>query len=355
MPRFTSPLVAARRSMTALAALGLLAALLTCASHARAQGAADETSDLNPLIGRVARRNVYAEEILARCLPELRELAAGEAQMSEFLRASRPVVFAALRERIDERLVVAQAEAGLSEEGDARLRAYEEAMRLRLIEQNGDMVEEADRRLREKTGYGLDETVRRFREQSLIRGIINEKFAKQLEVRPEELSAYYDAHHEEFILPSQPLVRRIRIADPDDADRIDRLLEGGATFAIIAGSHENLLQARDRAVVGSSLPGPWGEAFAAMEADGLEDGERSPRIDLGDEGFGWIEFARMSDEKLRTFEQSKGKIQGIIRQQHFQTVMREYAKELEVSGQVTDPEFMTDRVLDVALKILYGQ
>jgi peptidyl-prolyl cis-trans isomerase SurA len=142
------------------------------------------------------------------------------------------------------------------------------------------------------------------RDQLTIRRLLDEVLAPRVEVREEEIRAYYDAHQGELAYPTVVTLREIAVAkQPSEASiaRVKGLLERVRDGALAGGDFATLAKGvadAEGGDFGSSFKFRPGEAIPALEraAAGLRPGDIS-QVVAGPEGYWLVRLVSIENDR----------------------------------------------------------
>ncbi len=232
------PVPAARFRLRRHVAVLLLAGMLALAGVVRAE-------ILDRIVAVVNDDVITQREVDEMAVPLFAGAAQGELLSEKEAGQARE---AALRQLIDERLVVQTARK-------AKMQVSDQEVQERLNEVRGRFAsaEEFERALAEQ-GLTKTQLLQRFRDQLMARKLINEQVRAKIRVGPADVEQYFAAHAQEFAMPAEVHARHILIRVNDErtdaqasalAHELYEKLRAanGADFAELAKQHSQAPEA----------------------------------------------------------------------------------------------------------------
>ena len=306
----------------------------------------DGPRTLSAMIGQINGNPVYADDVLRDLADQLRVVAERE-DTAGFQRQARQAITSAVRARLQDTLILGEAERALTDRERTAVRFQALNKRDELVRRFGlGSVARAERAILDETGFTLQETLRRFRE-SLVTGVyIQQNLNARVNVSKREIERYYQENLDSFQPPARRNLSVIMVADAAAADVLVRDLKAGASFEELAASPINLYPD------GGVLTAEVGDeplrypAWNAALAD-LEPGEWAGPLSGGRYPF-FVCLVDVEQPPQQTLVEAQADIQRRLSEQQFLNLRARFLQRLEAEGSFDDPEEMVDRLVDVA-------
>jgi hypothetical protein len=266
----------------------------------------------------------------------------------DFARRAEQLLLTELYRMIQDALVLAEAEAGLSPQQQQGLFGALQRIRENIISQYGGSEPVAEQQIREQ-GYegGIDELLERERQKLLIRKYQEEKLFPKIDVNRREVERYYHTHAEQFNPPAQITVSVLIASSVAAADQVDALLADGKTFEVADAIDGARL--RHFEFEGSL------DQFDALMSDSvnqkvrrLSPGERTDRTET-QAGHIWARLDTLEPGEGRTLQEVYQEIENKLRATKFNRLSRKYVDELMEKGNFTPIDQMMLVLMEVAL------
>jgi hypothetical protein len=332
------------RWLRRLPAIPIAVALVAGAAAAQV-GPPAAGQDRNPVIGTVGESSMRAMEVLAPLRPRLEPLAASIG-LGEFLQQARPIVAAALRERVIDRLAAEEMEDVISPEQRGQLENYLRQIRDSIVHKNGGTPEAAEAKLRQEKGVGVADLVADSRRDQLVRMLKTARFEGGLVVSGADVERYYSEHLEDFARPGVTMIRRVDVSGAAAADAVAALLASGTPFGEVAGRPEN---ANPRKAREHRLDSVKDDQVIAL-VRGLKEGDVSDRLDR-DGVSTWVEVIRIIPARHLSLDEVKIVAEARLRNETVEKAYAEYGAKLLATGAYTGMDQMTDRLLEAAVRM----
>lgn len=287
---------------------------------AAGQGAATQDGDRGlefpEVVARIDDYTITRGELLAHAeIVRLNALQGGGADPAGSLVFYRQVLDAL----IGERLMYADLERRGAVVGDAEVERAFQAM----VEQRGGR--EAFEAAMQAQRISLDALRRQLRQNLTIERLLTRDIASQVRPTEQELRRFYDSNLDRMWKPERHRVRHILkrvslMTSEDGKEKIHAQLlalrqqaANGADFADLAADHSEDADSRAK---GGELPWviivePQGDAFAEAVVGLATVGQMSDIVETP-QGLHLIQLMGREPTKLRTFEEAKAEIAGIL-------------------------------------------
>lgn len=308
---------------------------------------------VDEIVGEINTKPIYAVEFLSTMADRMRQVAE-EAPPDEWRRFARMRIHQELRARLHAELILADSYAqlppahrqGLSVILDDLLRRDRSAQR-----GSEALVE---RELREQNSTLGQQ--RQDRREKLLIDLRYREWWQQVHVSADEVELAYERDYEKYNPDPRAIFRRIRIyADDEEAvARIQRRLDAGEPFAVVAEDPANLNSPEEGGLIQGvgSFPGGYQEAtFFASEplneaVRGLTEGQWGGPVESGTT-VSWLYLERIERHKVSLFD-ARPQIRRQLEQERFLEVQDAEFRTMMARSSFTDLEVMTDKLLVIA-------
>lgn len=222
---------------------------------------------VDSLIGQVNGRPIFADEFFEPIEAQL-QAASQRMNTQEFAQQAVQIVSTRLLEVVQNELVLAEAEAGLTQEERKGIFAFMRYLQEDVIAKEGSGTRgETERRLREEEGVSLEEYLELEKNKALISKLIFEKIRPRVIVSWRDIEREYERRKDEYQPPALVTLSRIRLDTREQTRQIEQVrerLEAGEDFAAVAES------------LGFENGGEWMKV--EMGPGGVEDMQLNPEI-----------------------------------------------------------------------------
>lgn len=325
-----------------------------------AAGKVGISTAVDAMVGHVSGQAIYASKVFD--LVGDAELAARGGRLSRhaFSREAHDIVTRRLMEVVINVLLLAEAEAALSEQQQAGLRYRLKEHREELVRKFGaGSPKVADRRLREEEDLGLDEKVEEFRRAAIIENHKRQILTPKINISRKDIIRYYRDHQDEFNQKSGRRIHMISTGSDADAETIDRLLndEGRPFLEIASDPVLNDHQANRRGFFAEAIDGAQVFNLDALNeaAQSLKSGEHTQRVTIK-ETYYWLWATKVEAGKAQTLKQAQSLIRRRLIERRYSSLAIRYQADLfhrgsfDPRGPDEDPlEPMVDALLEVAM------
>ncbi|RMD62714.1 MAG: hypothetical protein D6824_06415 [Planctomycetota bacterium] len=310
-------------------------------------------------MGQINGRPLFASEFFAPMDARLRA-EAKRLPPQQWVQFARREISQALRTRVVNELLLAEARASLTPEQRKGLLAFIENFRETLVSQNQGSEEIAERALLEQEGATLDEKARELLDQELLRMQLRKALADQVQVSWREVEIEYERRKDEFQPPPTITLRMIRIP-ADDADRrrrVEEALARGESFEAVAKRESAWnpegggLYPRDGAL---QLDAPslaqadiFGPAPLNEAARSLSPGSWTGPIAFNN-ALHWLYLEKIEQPSTPLFE-AQLQLYNELRNRRLQEAEQRYLEDLINRGSLTDLARMERRLLAFAIE-----
>ncbi len=310
------------------------------------------------LVGQINGKPVFADQFLEPLEDRLLRTAE-EASGRELDAKFRQIIFASLKEVVRSELMLAEAEATLTEQQRMGLFALLDKMYQDQLRMGGGTVSGAEQRAL-RSGSGLQEFMGTKREEVLIRNLIAEQIVPLVIVSWRDVEREYHRRYDEFNPLATVTLARIRLDRASQAAQIEdvtRRLAAGEPFARIADE----LGVPDGGRWETFTMGPGGITDIGVSQDikraleGLEEGQTSKPVMMGGSMI-WIHVAAVSRPEARSLYDPEVQLMLIrrVREMRYGVEFERYVASLQAQGIFDDLDRMADRLYTIAL-LRYGR
>jgi hypothetical protein len=310
------------------------------------------------LVGQINGKPVFADRFLEPLEDRLLRTAE-ETSGRELDRRFRQIIFDSLKEVVRSELMLAEAEATLTEQQRMGLFALLDRMYQEQLRMGGGTVSGAEQRAR-RSGSGLQEYMGTQKEVVLIRNLISEQIAPLVIVSWRDVEREYRRRYDEFNPAATVTLARIRLDRASQAAQIEdvtRRLEAGEPFAKIAEE----LGVPDGGRWEAFTMGPGGITDIGVSQDikraleGLEEGQTSKPVVMGGSTI-WVHVAAVSRPEARSLYDPEVQLMLVrrVRDARYGVEFERYVASLQAQGIFDDLDRMADRLYTIAV-LRYGR
>jgi len=365
----TGPPALASSAAEAVSAPAAPAAAATSSTTGRPSVSAEQASSspqtsgagrsVDALVGQINGRPLFASEFFAPMDARLRA-EARRLPPRQWAQFAREEINRALRTRVVNELLLAEARASLTPEQRKGLLAFIENFRETLVSQNQGSEEIAERNLLEQEGATLDQKARELLDQELLRMQLRKALADQAQVSWREVEIEYERRRDEFQPPPTITLRMIRIPadDLERRRRVEEALARGEPFEAVARRQSAWnpegggLYPRDGAL---QLDAPslaeaniFGPAPLNDAARSLSPGAWTGPIEFNG-SLHWLYLERVERRSVSLFD-AQLQLYNELRNRRLQEAEQRYLEELISRGSLTNLARMEQRLLAFAIE-----
>ncbi len=300
---------------------------------------------VDAMVGQINGRALYAGAVLGVMDEQLTALGKNVSGR-EFDRLAMELIAARLRGMILDQLILGEAERDLNENERMGLRFMlkeERGKMLRLYGQGSPEL--ADRTLQDRTGKGLEETLREFRQQVVVERYMRQKFWPKVNVLRKDVERAYKERHEEFNPQASWTIHLIRVKVGADANRIEARLQAGEDFLTVAKDPGNRMRLKEE---GMEVKENGLNVEALNEVlPTLKEGEYSSRIDANGYAY-WVYVEKIVGGQAKPLREVFAQIERDLKEQQFHRETLKFREELFRSGNFAPLDEMLEAVYHVA-------
>jgi len=302
---------------------------------------------VDAMVGQINGRPLYASTIFDEIGDETIRTMAANQPKAEFVRDIYILLKNTLGQKITDALLLAEAQASLTEREQAGLLDILRNYREQLISEAGGFVAGAEAKLQRERGISLQEAVEQQRQKILVSKYLQDQLYPRIHVTRYDVERYYQENIEEY-QPSPSITVQVLLArNPRDADAVEEALAEGKAFKEISQMRGVRLSELEHSGDIASYDGlAWEQANAAVHA--LSEGEHSDRVKVPI-GSVWVKVAEVETGESQSLPEVYLDIEKRLRAQRFDQLNRKYMAELLDEGNYTPVEQMLDALVEVAV------
>jgi len=302
---------------------------------------------VDAMVGQINGRPLYASTIFDEIGDETIRTMAANQPKAEFVRDIYILLKNTLGQKITDALLLAEAQASLTEREQAGLLDILRNYREQLISEAGGFVAGAEAKLQRERGISLQEAVEQQRQKILVSKYLQDQLYPRIHVTRYDVERYYQENIEEY-QPSPSITVQVLLArNPRDADAVEEALAEGKAFKEISQMRGVRLSELEHSGDIASYDGlAWEQANAAVHA--LSEGEHSDRVKVPI-GSVWVKVAEVETGESQSLPEVYLDIEKRLRAQRFDQLNRKYMADLLDEGNYTPVEQMLDALVEVAV------
>ncbi len=193
---------------------------------------------VDAMVGQINGRPIYASEVFEEAGEEQLQALGRNNPPAEFRQQAAFLLSEKLRQLITDALILAEAEASLTEDQQVGLFVALQEFRGELISKAFGSEAIAEEQLQRDRGISLDEAVELHRQRMLTQRYLHEKLYPRVHVERRQVERFYKENEQRFA-PLDTVVVAVLYTDDDrHADQIERRLDAGEDFDAVAGPYE---------------------------------------------------------------------------------------------------------------------
>ncbi len=226
----------------------------------------------------------------------------------------------------------------------------EEVQKLIEAQRAQEGSEEAFQLSLEERGLSEEILVKNMEWASLLDQVLTQEVYDKIDVRDDELLAYYEENKEDyFMVPESLELSHILVEIREDRSQEEAFnkivgirdeIEGGMPFGEAAARYSDGPSALREGVIGQISPGQTSEAFEAA-AFSLEPGVVSDPV-LTEFGYHLILVSAKNPEKERPFQDVETQIRSILEAEKGDFRVREYINGLQAKAKIVLPDWVVE-------------
>lgn len=186
----------------------------------------------------------------------------------------------------------------------------------------GFLSEKAFELALEREGIKIEDLKKRYKEELMIKKLIDKEVKPEIEVAKKEIRKYYYSNKERFKELERVEINHILFADYSQAAKAWERLSSGVKFAQVAGEE----------YLGSFEKGQL-ERNIEKVAFNLKEGEVSQIIKT-ESGYHIIKLKKKKETRLKRLSEVKEKIRNILSSRKMEKKLQEYLEELKAKQEI---------------------
>lgn len=313
-----------------------------------------EAAFVDAKIGDVNNRPVYVSDFLSPLEERLRT-EAGKRPRAEWITMARKEIRDRLTTFVEDELLRAEALNKLTPDQRSGVLTFMRQLQNQEISKSRGSRVEAEERVREKTGKGMDEFMESEKEKNLIQYELRGIFRK-INVSWHDIELAYEKNYELFNPSPTAFLGIIRVAKDDTADvqLISEALAAGKDFDEAASMEQNRYLPEKAGMNAKEFAGTFetSEFFAYEELNDavrkLSPGATTGPIEAGGSVW-WIKLHRVEQKSMGLYDAQLGISEGIMKMRQNEA-RQKYIRRLQERASVSDMDEMTDALLAVAVE-----
>ncbi len=309
------------------------------------------TYTVDAMVGQVNGESVYAGEVLNPIDAQLRALRRSVGAR-EFMEQAARLVRGQLDQVVLDRLILAEAESKLNEEERYRLRMIMADIRAELVRRHGQGSEQlASAVLAEKTGFDLQQTLRRERQRLLIGTYQQRYLLPKIDVSRMDVEREYQTNAAVYRPRPTRTLRMIVVDEPAAAETVSRRLAEGEPFTDVASDAAlNGYKPADAGLFAQALVDTevFGEAQLNAAVAALGEGESAGPLTLADGRQAWLFVEALAQGEARSLQDVQIDIERKLRDRQVQVLTMQERRRLLAEGSYDPIARMQSQVMEVA-------
>ena len=314
---------------------------------------ADRTFVVDAMVGQVNGKPIYASIVFAEIGTEELELLGRVNTRGRFRDSAFRLIYLKLREIVENAVILAEAERGLSQHQHLALLGMLEKEREKIIADYGKgSLKLARENLFREKGVTIEEELANRRKKALSDQYVRTKILPHIRIYDRAVKNYYQDHPEQFNPAPSVTVRIMTVSTTSSAVAVDEALAAGEPFEDVAAQFSNLHREDGGFVLTVQTPlaefaeVAWPELNEAVRP--LKPGQHSGRVTLED-SYGWIKLEQLEQSQTQTLEEVYLAIEEELKVARFRKESFKYMAGLLSRSSYTPIEQMADALLNVAM------
>ena len=326
--------------------LSLLALLACCLPLKSAQA---QTYSVDAMIGQVNGRAIYTRDVLDEQLCQTLANWGKELPLSEFRQRATERIVLRLNAMVTDALVLGEAQRDLSDRQRQSLTVAVSRQRetlLREFGQGSPALAEAE--LIKQTGFGLDQTLKQWRQAVIVKRYMRQKLQPKINVTRKDIKRYYYDHQDDYNPPPSRTIHVIQTNPGEEAETVTEMLDRGTPFPEVAEDPRNSFHHDTQGLMGDMV----GQQLFADEnvnkaAVTLEPGQYAGPFTVGDKQW-FVYVDRINEQPGKTLMDVQTEIQNMLFEQQYREQTERYRKELIERGNFNSIEQMAQTLVQIA-------
>ena len=308
---------------------------------------------VDAMVGQINGIPVYASNTFHDIGEDVLERTGRQKDRLAFERDVSELVLSTLTQVITDALILAEAEADLSEPERMGLLGFVAEEREKLLAQGLGSRSLTEDVLQDRLGRSIQEELAFRRDQLIINRYMQTKLYPKIHVTRREVERYYQSNLD-YYKPEPTVTIRVIIArDESTADNVEAALEAGQSFEDVAQKFSSFQP--DRGGLMEPVETRLHE-FSALSWDNvndevrkLEPGQHSPRTAASDRLTAWVQLVDVQGGEERPISEAYLEIEDRLQAMQYDQLSREYLSDLLRKGTYTPVHEMVDPLVEVAM------
>ncbi|QNN20759.1 hypothetical protein HED60_00250 [Planctomycetales bacterium ZRK34] len=317
----------------------------------------DKTNEwtVDAMVGQVNGKPIYASAIFKGIGEEQLERLGQSQPRLVFRSEAERLIYADLRSRVTNAMILAEAERGLSEREQLGLLGYLKQEREKILANFGaGVAAKAEDELMKEKGHGIADELEARRQQLLTQKYLRERLYPKIYVTRQEVERYYNDHYDEFNPKPTVTLRVLIVRDEKTADKVDAALAAGDSFEKVTDEYGIFRAPQAGLMDPQKLDGKLSEANLLSwpqlnkKIQSLSVGQHTDRTKI-DPGYGWVALEKLEGGEKKSLQDVYLRVEAGLRDRKFNTLSRKYTEKLLENGNYTPIQQMGSALLDVAM------
>jgi len=302
---------------------------------------------VDAMVGQINGRPLYASTVFKDIGEQTLETMAANKPKAEFVRELYDLLRATLGQQITDALVLAEAQASLTDRERAGLLDILRQFREDLISKAGGTLALAEERMRRERGIDLEEAVEQQRQRILVSKYMQDKLYPRVHVSRHEVERFYEENDEMFNPKPRITVQVILARGDAIARQVIDALAAGKSFEQVGEMRDIRLSELEHSGGPETFDGlAWPQANEAVR--GLSEGESVGPVEVSI-GQVWLRLHEVRTGESKSLQEVYLAIEKRLRAQKFDRLNRQYMANLLRQGNYTDIDLMLDALVEVAV------
>lgn len=315
----------------------------------------NEPWTVDAMVGQVNGKPIYASAIF-KGIGEEQLQRIGQSQPRLVFRSeAERLIYADLRSRVTNAMILAEAERGLSEREQLGLLGYLKQEREKILANFGaGVAARAEDELMKEKGHGIADELEARRQELLTQKYLREKLYPKVFVTRQEVERYYNDHYDEFNPSPTVTLRVLIVRDEKTADQVDAALKADESFEKVTGQYGIFRAPQAGLMEPQKLDSKLSESNLLSwpqlneKIRNLAVGQHTDRTKI-DPGYGWVALEKLEGGEKKSLQDVYLQVEAGLRNRKFNALSRKYTEQLLENGNYTPIQQMSAALLDVAM------